>query len=265
MESNQSNAAALRAFRVLDCVARQPNGCTGAELVETLALPKQTVHRIVTQLQMAGLLIREPGSRRVQLGAPVSAFAVRALMHGSASRERHAILAGLVADIGETCNLTALAGSDIVYLDRVETQWPLRVLLAPGSHVPLHATASGKLLMAMLPAAQRLAAVLPLQPLVQRVRPHDLRNSDTVVRRERVHAQDVVARERVQEQDRRLRQLARLVRGARGAAGRGAAAARAAATGGRHGHLRQGPEVRVGALQEGREVGCIEDNRQRPV
>jgi len=167
MESNQSNAAALRAFRVLDCVARRPDGCTGAELVETLALPKQTVHRIVTQLQMAGLLIREPGSRRVQLGAPVSAFAVRALMHGSASRERHAILAGLVADIGETCNLTALAGSDIVYLDRVETQWPLRVLLAPGSHVPLHATASGKLLLAMLPAAQRrrLLQSLPLRPL----------------------------------------------------------------------------------------------------
>ena len=167
MESNQSNAAALRAFRVLDCVARQPNGCTGAELVEALTLPKQTVHRIVTQLQMAGLLIREPGSRRVQLGAPVSAFAVRALMHGSASRERNAILAGLVADIGETCNLTALAGSDIVYLDRVETQWPLRVLLAPGSHVPLHATASGKLLLAMLPAAQRqrLLQSLPLRPL----------------------------------------------------------------------------------------------------
>lgn len=167
MESNQSNAAALRAFRVLDYVADQTDGCSSSDIVEALELPKQTVHRIVTQLQMAGLLIREPGSRRVQLGARLGRFAVNALMHGHANRERHAILSSLVADIGETCNLTALAGTDIVYLDRVETAWPLRVMLAPGSHVPLHATASGKLLLSLLPKAQRerLLRVLPLRPL----------------------------------------------------------------------------------------------------
>jgi DNA-binding IclR family transcriptional regulator len=55
----------------------------------------------------------------------------------------------------------------VVYLDRVETAWPLRALLAPGSHVPLHATASGKLLLALLPKPQRerLLRVLPLRPL----------------------------------------------------------------------------------------------------
>ena len=53
------------------------------------------------------------------------------------------------------CNLTALAGTDIVYLDRVETSWPLRMMLAPGSHVPLHATSSGKLLASLLPKPQR--------------------------------------------------------------------------------------------------------------
>lgn len=167
MESNQSNAAALRAFRVLDYVALHADGCAASAIVEALALPKQTVHRIVTQLQMAGLLIREPGTRRVQLGARITRFATHALMNGYANRERHAILRGLVEDIGETCNLTALAGSDVVYLDRVETAWPLRVMLAPGSHVPLHATASGKLLLALLPKAQRerLLGVLPLRPL----------------------------------------------------------------------------------------------------
>lgn len=167
MESNQANAAALRAFRVLDYVAQQTDGCSASSIVEALALPKQTVHRIVMQLQLAGLLIREPATRRVQLGARITRFATHALMHGHANRERHAILSGLVADIGETCNLTALAGGDIVYLDRVETAWPLRVMLAPGSHVPLHATASGKLLLALLPKTQRdrLLRVLPLRPL----------------------------------------------------------------------------------------------------
>jgi DNA-binding IclR family transcriptional regulator len=167
MESNQSNAAALRAFRVLDYVAEQADGCSAAQVVAALGLPKQTVHRIISQLMLAGLLLREPGSQRVQLGGRLTRFAENVLMHGRASRERHAILQSLVDDIGETCNLTALAGTHIVYIDRVETAWPLRVMLAPGSHVPLHATATGKLLLALLPKAQRerLLRVLPLRAL----------------------------------------------------------------------------------------------------
>ena len=155
MESNQSNAAAVRAFRVLEVVAQHRDGCALATVVEAVGLPKQTVHRLVGQLQLAGLVVKEPGTRRVQLAARVERFAQAALMNGPARAERHAILAALVAEIGETCNLAALAGTDIVYLDRVETSWPLRMLLAPGSHVPLHASASGKILLSLLPLAQR--------------------------------------------------------------------------------------------------------------
>lgn len=155
MESNQSNAAAVRAFRVLEEVARHRDGCALAAVVEAVGLPKQTVHRLVGQLQLAGLVVREPGTRRVQIASRVERFAQAALMNGPARAERHAILASLVDEIGETCNLAALAGTDIVYLDRVETSWPLRMLLAPGSHVPLHASASGKLLLALLPRPQR--------------------------------------------------------------------------------------------------------------
>ncbi len=155
MQSNQANAAAVRAFRVLEVVAAHPDGCALADVVEAIELPKQTVHRLVGQLQLAGLLVREPVGRRLQLGARVERVAFDALMNGPARRQRHVILRGLVDSIGETCNLTALAGTEIVYLDRVETSWPLRAMLAPGSHVPLHATSSGKLLLSLLPKPQR--------------------------------------------------------------------------------------------------------------
>ncbi len=155
MESNQSNAAAVRAFRVLEVVSQHTDGCSLAAIVEAVELPKQTVHRIVGQLQFSGLVLREPVTRRVQLTSRVEAFALGALMNGPSRSERHAILAHLVDTIGETCNIAALAGTEIVYLDRVETHWPLRLLLAPGSHLPLHAVSSGKLLLSLLPKAQR--------------------------------------------------------------------------------------------------------------
>lgn len=155
MESNHSNSAALRAFRVLEMVAQHQNGCSVAEVVAGVELPKQTVHRLVASLAFAGLLVREPGSRRLQLGSRLERFSIATLMNSPGRNERHAILSAVVESIGETCNLTALAGTDIVYLDRVETSWPLRMMLAPGSHVPLHATSSGKLLASLLPKPQR--------------------------------------------------------------------------------------------------------------
>jgi len=163
--SNQANAAAVRAFRVLEVVGRHADGCGLAAIVEAVGLPKQTVHRLVGQLQLSGLVLREPGTRRVQLANRVEQFALSALMNGPVRAERHAILSALVDAIGETCNLATLAGTEVVYLDRVETKWPLRVTLAPGSHVPVHATASGKLLLALLPRARRdrLVAQLTLR------------------------------------------------------------------------------------------------------
>ena len=71
----------------------------------------------------------------------------------------------LVDEIGETCNCTMLDGDEVVYLDRVENRLPLRVNLQPGSRVPLHCSASGKLFLAHMrrEARERLlaAALLP--------------------------------------------------------------------------------------------------------
>lgn len=153
--SNQSNAAAVRAFRILETLARAGRPLTLTELVDTLALPKQTVHRMLGQLVDAWLVTRGAGDRSYECSSRVRELAVNVLMHSGPAAARHALLEGLVAKIGETCNLTMLSGDDVVYLDRVETQWPLRVHLQPGSHVPLHCSASGKLLMSFLPRERR--------------------------------------------------------------------------------------------------------------
>ena len=56
-----------------------------------------------------------------------------------------------MSEIQETCNITTLDGGGLIYLDRVESDWPLQIRLNVGSHVPLHCTASGKLFLALSP------------------------------------------------------------------------------------------------------------------
>jgi DNA-binding IclR family transcriptional regulator len=48
-----------------------------------------------------------------------------------------------------------LDGLQMIYLDRVESDWPLQYRLKIGSHVPLHCTASGKLFLSLAPASLR--------------------------------------------------------------------------------------------------------------
>jgi IclR family transcriptional regulator, acetate operon repressor len=87
------------------------------------------------------------------------------LMTTGPAAARRAILQQLVDIVQESCNLTISSGDDIVYLDRVQVNWPLSMVLGAGSRVPYHCTSSGKLLLSFLPKQQRerLLKKLPLR------------------------------------------------------------------------------------------------------
>ena len=69
--------------------------------------------------------------------------------------ERHAILQRLSEDLGETCNISIPDGSQMIYFDRVESHWPLRIQLQKNDRVPVYCTASGKLFLNNLPSSKR--------------------------------------------------------------------------------------------------------------
>ncbi len=156
--------ATLRAWKALEALVGADRPAALAELAHSTRLPKPTLYRMLDMLESARLVAREPGSRRYAPGPRLVALARTVMLNGSLRAARHAVLARLVEEIGETCNFTMLDGTEVVYLDRVEAAWPLRMTLSAGSRVPLHCTASGKLLLAMLPkgARARLLARLSL-------------------------------------------------------------------------------------------------------
>lgn len=121
----------------------------------TLDVPKPTLHRLVARLEKEGYLEREPGGRHFRAGPALVKMSFALLRNGGTRGERHAILETLVDEVGETCNFTVPAGHAVLYLDRVEARWPLRLHLEPGSRVPLHCTSSGKLFLAAMDREHR--------------------------------------------------------------------------------------------------------------
>lgn len=160
----------LRGLAILQAVAKAERPISIAEMVEELGLAKPTVHRISQQLETAGYLQRDPGSKRFVIGNQLKDFSLQVLSNSSVGAARHAILEALSEEIGETCNCTMLDGNHTVYFDRVECNWPIKVNLHPGSRLPLHATASGKLFLAYMKPKerQRLLSAAPLSRNTER-------------------------------------------------------------------------------------------------
>jgi IclR family acetate operon transcriptional repressor len=162
-----TGSSAERNLRLLGALARTRRALSLAELATLLALPKATAHRLCAQLLASGHLARDIDERTFVAGPALRQLALDTLNHDTVRGLRHVVLDELVQQIGETCNFTTLDGASVLYLDRVEAPWPWRLTLDVGAHVPLHCTASGKLFLALMPAAQRdaLLAHLPLQRL----------------------------------------------------------------------------------------------------
>jgi IclR family acetate operon transcriptional repressor len=145
----------MRQFALLEALAKMDRFATLQTLVEETGLPKPTVHRMLQQLEMAGMVQRDGDGRQYTTGLRLRQLAETVLLNNTVHGARHLVLRRLVEEVGETCNLTAFNGSEVVYLDRVETPAPLRFYLQAGSVVPAHCSATGKLFLAQMTPSQR--------------------------------------------------------------------------------------------------------------
>lgn len=156
MKDGSTQSTLIRGFLIVEKIVQADRPLSSAYLAENLGLPKPTVHRICQQLEDDGLLQREPGGKRFIGGRRLRDLAMSTLSNSVISAHRSAILESLSKEVGETCNLTVIEGNEIVYLDRIEANWPYRIHLPIGSRLPLHCTATGKLFLAnMRPAVRR--------------------------------------------------------------------------------------------------------------
>lgn len=153
--SGEASSATARALAILREIAQAQGPTAAADIALKLGLSKATVHRLAVHLEELGFLQRQPGTKRFVVGPELQLLAVDALINSTWRGERHAILQALVEQVQETCNVTVLDGNEVVYIDRVESHWPLRTHLHPSSRVPLHCGASGKVFLSFMPAYKR--------------------------------------------------------------------------------------------------------------
>ena len=140
----------LRLLLVLEEVAKAGVPVTPTEVNAILMLPKPTIHRLFATLEEEGFLQKDMDGRTYSPGPRVRTLAGGILSSLRIRTARQAILKRLSREIGETCNVALPDRDAMIYLERVETEWPLRIQLPQGTRVPFHCTASGKMYLSSL-------------------------------------------------------------------------------------------------------------------
>lgn len=183
----------LRPLYILKTVAEAAAPLSPAEVGEALDLPKPTVHRLFQTLEEDGWLMRDLSGRGFVAGHLLRRMAANTFSGPGLRRERMAILRRLADEVGETCNISMPDGDGMIYVDRIETEWPLRIRLPIGTRVPLHCTSAGKTYLASLPQPQFARLLRRLQ--LTRQTPRSLTTSEELTAeieqvRQRDYAED---------------------------------------------------------------------------
>ncbi|KFF58589.1 IclR family transcriptional regulator [Cryobacterium sp. MLB-32] len=152
--------AADSTLRVLSHLATQRGPVPASAIAIALDLPRSTVYQLLAVLAERGFVLHLPEERRYGLGVAAFELSSGFSRQQPLSHLGRPLVAQLVDRLGESAHLVVLHGRDVIYL--VEERAPRRPSLVSdvGVRLPSHLTASGRAMLAALPAAQ-LRALFP--------------------------------------------------------------------------------------------------------
>ena len=145
----------LRAIRLLKAFTAEEPEWLPAELAARLGLTKTTTHRLLGALESEGLLFRDPSSGVYRLGSAAIALGAQALRSNDLRALVRPHLRELAQVTGETATLEMLVDETILIVDEAYGGRLIAATAEMGTRWPLHATSSGKALLAQMSDAER--------------------------------------------------------------------------------------------------------------
>ncbi|GAA2348729.1 IclR family transcriptional regulator [Saccharopolyspora halophila] len=158
---DSSDVPALRrGLGILRALAARPGPVSAGVLARELELPRSTTYHLLAELVAAGFVVHLPEERRYGLGVAVFELGSAYLRHDPLERLAGPLLRRLVDRVGRTAQLGVLHGGELLYLIKERPSQPQTLVTDVGVRLPAQLPASGRAILAHLPAAQ-VRALLP--------------------------------------------------------------------------------------------------------
>lgn len=146
--------AADQTLRVLTFLARQRGPVAAQTVATALRIPRSSVYHLLHAMAEHGYVVHLEAERRWGLGTAAFELAGGYARQDPLARLGRPLVAGLADRAGESAHLAVMTGRDVLYI--VEERAPRRPALVTevGVRLPAHLTATGRAMLALLPAGQ---------------------------------------------------------------------------------------------------------------
>jgi DNA-binding IclR family transcriptional regulator len=137
-----------RAVQLLQALNGERDGLSLSQLAARTGLPRSTVHRLLVALEVEGFVAAASPTGRMRLGPALLQLAdsgrpdLQQLLRPEMQR--------LFDELNETIDLAVLDGDHLRFVDQIPAPHRLRAVSAVGATFPLHCTANGKAVLAMM-------------------------------------------------------------------------------------------------------------------
>jgi IclR family acetate operon transcriptional repressor len=118
-----------------------------SDLSQVLGFGKSTVHLLLRTLVGEGFVERAPNSSKYRLGLGAFEIGVAAVEQLGYGLKPTPLLERLADETTEAVSLAVLSGDSALLVQRFESSHILRADIRPGTRMPLHGSASGKILL----------------------------------------------------------------------------------------------------------------------
>jgi DNA-binding IclR family transcriptional regulator len=146
--------AARQALAVLRYLAAQAGPVPAAAIARDLDLPRSTTYQLLQALTDQALAVHLPEERRYGLGPAAVELGSAYSRQAPLARLARPVLATLVTRVRQSGHLVVLHGNEVFYVVEQRARGRPGLVTDVGVRLPAHLTASGRAILAHLPAAQ---------------------------------------------------------------------------------------------------------------
>lgn len=164
--SGKRSRSVERAFAVLCAVAEHGEPTSLSWIARRTGLPKSTVHLSLQTMRDLGFVEQDRESDRYVVGLAASQLGAIALDRSTLIVTMAPRMEELAERSKEAVSLGIRVGHEVLFVKRVETTHVLRTSIRQGSRMPLHASASGKCLLAGM-SNEQIDELYPTDPLTE--------------------------------------------------------------------------------------------------
>lgn len=161
-------------LRILELLAHADGELGVHDVARQLSLGASNAHRLLKTLSETGFVKQSPESRKYALTLKLWTLGSQEIARWDVKEIGSPHLRELAEGTDETVHLSILQDMNVLYIDKIDSQHPIRAYTQVGGHAPAYCVSTGKALLAFTPGAGQALAQLQFRRYTSRtIASHD--------------------------------------------------------------------------------------------